>query len=147
MFYNFKICNSLKGRFSTYRPKYLFKIVEGRMIMVYLLKNYVKAPLWYTNTWGESESRNGDCELSVNLLKMLFNLVYLHSSGIRLQWSIRKLWQIFSNKRHWSRDGKIDIDFFDFLGVFHRFSIIKKIEVHFVHCLVCIGDWQTTGRV
>ena len=44
----------------------------------------------------------------------LYKSLYLHSHGIRLQWSIRKLWQIFSNERHWSRDGKIDIYFFDF---------------------------------
>ena len=43
----------------------------------------------------------------------------------------KKLWQVFSNERHWSRDGKIDIDFFDFLGVFRRFSINVRIEVHF----------------
>ena len=53
------------------------------------------------------------------------DIKYLHSHGIRLQWSIRKLRQIF----YWTRDGKIDIFFFDFLGVFHRFSINIRIEV------------------
>ena len=39
-------------------------------------------------------------------------LFLLHSHGIRLQWSIWKLWQIFSIERHWSRDGIIETDFF-----------------------------------
>ena len=38
---------------------------------------------------------------------------------------------MFSNERHWSRDGKIDIDFLDFIRVFHRYSINIRIEVHF----------------
>ena len=41
---------------------------------------------------------------------------YLHSHGIHLQWSIRKMSQIFSNECQWSCDGKIDIDFFGFRG-------------------------------
>ena len=44
----------------------------------------------------------------------LYKSLYLHSHGIRLQWSIRKLWQIFSNERQLSRNGKIENDFFDF---------------------------------
>ena len=62
------------------------------------------------------------------------NSKYLHSHGIRLQWIIWKLWQIFSkwNERHWLRDGKIDIDFvLAFLWFFRRFSINIRIEVHF----------------
>ena len=39
-------------------------------------------------------------------------ILYLHSNGISFQWNIRKLWQIFSNECHWSRERKIDIDFF-----------------------------------
>ena len=54
---------------------------------------------------------------------------YLHPHGIRLQWSIRKLLQIFANERHWSRAGKIDIDFFDFLWFFHCFSKNIRIRV------------------
>ena len=68
------------------------------------------------------EFMNVQCVVHISL--------YLHSNDIRMQWSIRKLWHIFSNERHWSRDGNIDIDFFDFLWVFHRFSI-KRIIVHF----------------
>ena len=50
---------------------------------------------------------------------------------LRLQWSVGKLCQIFSNERHWSRDGKINIDFFfRLLRVFHRSSINIGIEVH-----------------
>ena len=49
---------------------------------------------------------------------------YLHSYGIRLQWSKRKLWQIFSNECHWSHDGLIYIDFFSkiFASRFTRFT-------------------------
>ena len=51
---------------------------------------------------------------------------YLHCHGICLQWSTRKLWQIFSNECHWSRDGKIDIGFFDFymghLSLWHKYK-------------------------
>ena len=43
-----------------------------------------------------------------------FDVQYLHSHGINLQWSIRKLWQVFSNECHWSCDRKIDIDFLYF---------------------------------
>ena len=46
---------------------------------------------------------------------------------------------------HWSRDGKIDIDFFDFLGVFHRFCIDIRIEVHFF-CLH-LGNERTLVAV
>ena len=60
---------------------------------------------------------------------MPFNIQYLHSYGIRLWWSIRKLWQIFSNERHQSCDRIIDIDFSDFLGVICHFSINIRIEV------------------
>ena len=66
---------------------------------------------------------------------------YLHSHCIRLQWRIRKPWQIFSNKRHLSRDGKIEIDFFDFLGGFRRFSINIRIEVHFFRL-----HWEMKGH-
>ena len=52
---------------------------------------------------------------------------YLHSHGIPLQWSIRKLWQIFSNECHWSRNGKIDIDVFYFLGVIKISWLCHKI--------------------
>ena len=71
-------------------------------------------------------------------LKIKHNRLYLHSHGIRLQWSIRKLWQIISNKRHWSQDGKI---YFDFLGVFHRFSIKIRIEVYFFRL-----HWEMKGH-
>ena len=69
----------------------------------------------------------------ISLLRSRIQLKYLHSRGIRLRWSIRKLWQIFSNERHRSHDRKIDIDFFDFLGVtgICHFSINIRIEVHF----------------
>ena len=40
------------------------------------------------------------------------NQYIFYSHGISLQWSISKLWQIFSNEYHWSCDEKIDIDFF-----------------------------------
>ena len=40
---------------------------------------------------------------------IIFIRLYLHSHGIRQQWSMRKLWQIFSNERHWSRDVKLII--------------------------------------
>ena len=39
---------------------------------------------------------------------------------------------------------KIDIDFFDFLGVICRFSIYLRFEVHF---FVCIGKWKDTSRI
>ena len=42
---------------------------------------------------------------------------YLHSNGIRMQWSIKKMWQIFSSERHWSRDGKINMGFSTFEGL------------------------------
>ena len=66
---------------------------------------------------------------------------YLHSHGMCLQWSIRKVLQLFSNERHWSRDGKIDIDFFDFLGDFHRLSINIRIEIHLF--LFALGNERT----
>ena len=50
------------------------------------------------------------------------NLQYLHSYGIHLQWSIKKLWQTFSNERQ----------FFNYLGVICHFSINIRIEVHFL---------------
>ena len=41
---------------------------------------------------------------------------------------------------------KLTMIFFNFLGVFHRFSIniIIKIEVHL---FFCIGKWKDSGRV
>ena len=63
---------------------------------------------------------------------LIFTLLW-HSPAMRH----KKLWQIFSNERNWSHDGKINIDFFfDFLEVFRRFIINIRIEVH---CLfVCL---------
>ena len=55
--------------------------------------------------------------------------IYLH---IHLQWSITKLRQIFSNKRTlltWRKNWHL---FFRLLGVFHRFNINIRIEVHFL---------------
>ena len=71
-------------------------------------------------------------------------LYILHSHAIRLQWSIRKLLQMFSNEKHWAHDGKIDIDFFDFLWGSRRFCINIRIEVH---CFVCIEKWKDIGCV
>ena len=53
------------------------------------------------------------CKATIIVLNT-FHVLLLHSRGIRLQWSIRKLWQIFSNERHWSRDEKIGFDILDF---------------------------------
>ena len=83
--------------------------------------------------------------ISLSIHSFLFvnnSYIYLHSHGIRLQRSIRKLWQIFSNERHWSSDGKIDIDCFDFLGEFRRLSInIIRIEIHFFRL-----HWEMKGH-
>ena len=57
----------------------------------------------------------------------------------------KKLWQIFSNERHWSHDRKIDIDFFNFLGGFHNFSI--NIRIEYTLLFVCIGKWKDTAHV
>ena len=69
--------------------------------------------------------------------------IYLNSHGIRLQCSIIKFWQIFSNERHcmvtWR---KIDIDFFRLFRVFHRFSINIWVEVHFFFHL----HWGMKGQ-
>ena len=72
-------------------------------------------------------------------------LLYLYSHGIPMQWSIRKMWQIFPNERHWSHDGKIHIGFSTFLGVFQRSSINMRIEVNF--CSFALGKWKDTGRM
>ena len=52
---------------------------------------------------------------------------YLHSCGICLQWNKRKLWQIFANECHWSRDGQIDIDF---SKIFAASQDLHVIRVH-----------------
>ena len=50
-------------------------------------------------------------DIHVYVFALLEHTTYLLSHGIRLQWSIIKLLQIFSNESHLSREGKIDIDF------------------------------------
>ena len=52
----------------------------------------------------------------------------------------KKTAAIFSNECHLSRDEKIDIDDFDFLGVICRYSINIRIEVHF---LFALGNGRT----
>ena len=72
------------------------------------------------------------CSLAGLFLAMLSNIWIFtlpwHSPASKLS----KLWQTFSNERHRSRDRKIDIDFFDFLGVICHFSINDKYK-----------DWST----
>ena len=55
-----------------------------------------------------------------------------------------KLLQIFSNECHWSRDGKIDFDVFDFIRIICRLSINIRIKFHF---FVCSGKRKDTRRV
>ena len=47
-----------------------------------------------------------------------------------------------SNECHWSYDGKIDFDFFDFLGVFCRLTINIRIEVH-LYYFFALGNERT----
>ena len=76
---------------------------------------------------------------SIITSQYLESTLQLHAPAMKM----RKLWQIFSNERHWSCDGKTHIDFFRlFMGFSSFWRKYKDWSTLFCLCWEMKGHWS-----